>query len=128
MKETQRPDEANEEIRVAGALRRLAAETRPPRPLPTAGQLWWRAEVVRRLVGKPEEEVSRSLRPALWGEIAGIALGLLVLLGFLGLQASDLLEPLSRRLAAGDLLPLALLGLVPLAAASLLGFLLTRRV
>jgi hypothetical protein len=126
MTEAERSDERNEELRVAGALRRLAAETRPPRPLPTAGQLWWRAEVIRRLVGKPEEEVRRSLRPALWGEMAGLALGLVVLLGFIGLQASDLLEPLGRRIAAGDLRPLVLLGLLPLAAASLLGLLVRR--
>lgn len=112
---------------MADALRRLAAETRPPRPLPTAGQLWWRAEVVRRLVEKPDEEAGRQLRPAVWGETAGIALGLALLLGFLSLQAPALLEHVGRRITGGDFLPLALLGLVPLAVASLLGLLFARR-
>jgi hypothetical protein len=127
MSDTLRPDEKDEDLRVADALRRLAAETRPPRPLPPAGQLWWRAEVVRRLIAKPEDEAARRLRPAVWGEMAGIVLGLAVLLGFLSLQAPALLEPLGRRLAGGDLLPVALLGLLPLAAASFLGFLFVRR-
>jgi hypothetical protein len=117
----------DDETRLADALRRLAAETRPARPLPTAAQLWWRAEVVRRLVGKSWGESRQELRPAQWGEMAGIALGLAVLLGFLGLQAPALLETLGRRMASGDLLPLALLGLVPLAAASLVGLFFARR-
>ncbi|HEY7215414.1 MAG TPA: hypothetical protein VIC28_12340 [Thermoanaerobaculia bacterium] len=125
MSDTLRPDD--DELRVAGALRQLAARTRSTRPLPTAGQLWWRAEVVRRLVAKPEEETARKLRPALWGERAGIALGLAVLLGFLSLQAPAILEPLWKRMVLGGLPSVALLGLAPLAAASLLGLLFARR-
>lgn len=127
MREAPHSDGRDDELRVANAMRRLAAETRPPRPLPTAGQLWWRAEVVRRLVAKPDREADRKLRPAVWGETAGVALGLAVLLGFFSLQTPALLEQLGRRIAVGDLLPLALLGLVPLAAASLMGLLLARR-
>ncbi len=119
------PEERDEELQVADALRRLAAETRPPRPLPAAGHIWWRAEIVRRLVEKPDKEVERRLRPAVWGETAGIALGLALLLGFSGLQAPALLETLGR-LAVGDVL--TVLGLVPLAAASVLGLLLARRI
>ncbi len=122
------PDERDDELQVTHALRQLAAATRPPRPLPTAGQLWWRAEVVRRLVGKPGDEAGRELRPAVWGEIVGIACGLAALFGFFSLQASALLEPLGRQIALGDLLPVALIGLVPLATASLLGALLARRI
>ena len=119
------PEERDEELQVTDALRRLAAETRPPRPLPTAAHIWWRGEIVRRLVEKPDKEVERRLRPAVWGETAGIALGLALLLGFSGLQASALLETLGR-LAVGDVL--TVLGLVPLAAASVLGLLLARRI
>ncbi|HKI06373.1 MAG TPA: hypothetical protein VKK31_30620 [Thermoanaerobaculia bacterium] len=127
MRETLHPDE-REEAQVAGALRQLAAETRPPHPLPTAGQLWWRAEVVRRLVRKPDEEADRALRPAVWGGMAGVVFGLAMLLSFLSRWSTDLLEPLGRRVALGDPLPVALAGLLlPLAAGLLLALLLARR-
>lgn len=127
MREEPLPGERDMDLKVAEALRQLAAETRPPRSLPTAGQIWWRAEVVRRLIEKPDREARRILRPAVWGETVGIALGLAVLLGFFSLQAPALLETLGRRITLGDLLPLVLFGLVPLATASLLGLLLARR-
>jgi hypothetical protein len=54
-----------ETLRVAGGLRRAAAEEPPPR-LPTAAQLWWRARIVRRLSGgDPRKE--RATRPLAWG-------------------------------------------------------------
>jgi hypothetical protein len=128
MREDFHPDEPEEALQVAGALRKLAAETRPPHPLPTAGQLWWRAEVVRRLVRKPDEEAARALRPAAWGGMAGIVFGLAVLLRFFTLGAPALLESLGRQIAHGDFLPLAVFaGLAPLAAAVLLGLFLGRR-
>lgn len=109
---------------VQAALRKLAAESRPPKTLPTAGQLWWRAEVARRLAG-PQAE--REIRPAVWGQTVGIALAVLVLLLFFSLQASALLGLLAGREGpAGTLLKMAV-GLLPLAALSLLGFLLTRQ-
>jgi len=111
-----------EERQIASALRQLAAETRPPHPLPTAGQLWWRAEVGRRLAGKADGRVDQALRPATWGQRAGLA----VLLVFFTLQAPALLESLGRRIDLGAPLPLVLAGLLPLAAGLLLG-LLTRR-
>ena len=112
----------DEERQIASALRQLAAETRPPHPLPTAGQLWWRAEVARRLAGKTDGRVDRALRPATWGQRAGLA----VLLVFFTLQAPALLDSLGRRIDLGAPLPLVLAGLLPLAAGLLLG-LLTRR-
>lgn len=109
---------------VRAALRRLAAETRPQGPLPTAAQLWWRAEVVRRLIGNPGE---REVRPAVWGQVVGIVLAVLVLLLFFSFQASSLLGLLAGRDdPAGVLLKIAM-GLLPLAAISLVGFLLARR-
>jgi hypothetical protein len=126
MSEALPPDEPDEALQVAGALRKLAAETRPPRPLPAAGQLWWRAEVVRRLVEK-QEVAERELRPAIWSELAGVVLAVAVLLLFFGLQASSFLSALGQRKAFGGILPTALMVLLPLAAASLAGLLLGRR-
>ncbi len=113
-------------IRVAGALRELAALSRPTGPLPTAGQLWWRAEVVRRLAGNPGE---REIRPAVWTELVGIAVAFTVLLLFVTLQASSLLGLLGGRGAPDSILvKLMVVGLLPLAVAGLMGFLLARRV
>jgi len=126
MSEALPPDERDEAVQVAGALRQLAAETRPPRPLPAAGQLWWRAEVVRRLVEK-QEVAERGLRPAVWGELAAVVLAVCVLLLFFGLQASAFLSALGRREAIGGIPPMAMMALLPLAAASLVGLLLGRR-
>jgi hypothetical protein len=127
MREVPRPDERDEELQVAGALRQLAAETRPPHPLPTAGQLWWRAEVIRRLVEKPDQAAGRELRPARWGEVTGITFALVMLLGFFSLQAPAVLEPLWQRMVLGGPRTVAILGLVPLVATSLMGLLLARR-
>jgi hypothetical protein len=112
----------DEELQIANALRQLAAETRPPHPLPTAGQIWWRAEVARRLAGKPDGRVDRALRPATWGQRAGLA----VLLAFFALEVPALLESLGQRIVLGAPLPLVLAGLLPLAAAVLLGLLARR--
>ena len=111
-------------LRVAGALRELAAGSRPQGPLPTAGQLWWRAEVVRRLVGNPGE---REVQPAVWGEVVGVVLAVLVLLFFFSFQASSLLDLLAGREDPGGVLLKMALSLLPLAAVSLVGFLLARR-
>lgn len=69
-----------EALRVAGGLRRLAAEERPPR-LPTAAQVWWRAQIVSRLAGR-EAEIERATRPLAWG------LGIGALAAFLGIAAA----------------------------------------
>lgn len=115
-----------EALRVAGALRELAAQSRPKGSLPTAGQLWWRAEVVRRLGGNPGE---REVRPAVWAELVGVAVAFTVLLLFVTLQASSLLGLLGGQEAVdGVLTKLLVVGLLPLAVAGLMGFLLARRV
>jgi hypothetical protein len=93
-------------------LRRLARETRPERPLASAGEIWWRAEVIRRLVER-ENAVQEAERPLLWGQILGL---FLVLLGLLALFVSRQPQFLALLFA---------LGLTPLAA--LLAFLLLRR-
>ena len=100
------------EQEIQNGLRQLARETRPAKPLPTAEQLWWRAEVIRRLVSR-EEAVRKAERPLLWSQAAGL---LLVLLGLLFFLVSR--EP--RFLAV-----LFALGLAPLAA--LLAFFFLRR-
>jgi len=60
------------------ALRQLARETRPSNPLPDAAQLWWRAEVIRRLVAR-EDAARKAERPLLWGRAAALVLILLSL-------------------------------------------------
>jgi hypothetical protein len=119
-------ESCREALRVVGALRELAVLSRPSRPLPTAGQLWWRAEVVRRLAGNQGE---REIRPAVWAELVGIAIAFTVLLLFVTLQASSLVGLLDGRGALeGTLVKLLVVGLLPLAVAGLMGFLLARRV
>ncbi len=109
---------------VRAALRKLAAESRPQGQLPTAGQLWWRAEVVRRLVGNPGE---REVQTAVWGEVVGIVLAVLVLLFFFSFQASSLLGLLAGRDDPAGVLLKVGMSLLPLAAVSLVGFLFARR-
>jgi hypothetical protein len=114
-----------EALRVASALRELAAQSRPPGPLPTAGQIWWRAEVVRRLSGNPGE---REIRPAVWAELVGVAVAFTVLLLFVTLQASSLMGLLAGPGPSGGVLvKLLVAGLLPLVVAGLMGFLLVRR-
>ena len=87
-------------------LRQLARETLPPKPLPEAGWLWWRAEVIRRLVAR-EEASWQAERPLLWSQAAGLLLvlaGLLVFLvsrepRFLALFLAIGLTPLTTLLA-----------------------------
>jgi hypothetical protein len=57
--------------RLEEQLRALAAETLPPRPLPSAGAIWWRAEVIRKLTAT-QEAAARAARPARWGRLAGL--------------------------------------------------------
>lgn len=70
------------EQEIRDSLRRLARETRPGKPLATAGELWWRAEVIRRLVSR-EKAVQEAERPLLWGQAAGLLLVLLGVVAFL---------------------------------------------
>ena len=119
-------ESCREALRVAGALREIAALSRPTGPLPTAGQLWWRAEVIRRLAGNPGE---REIRPAVWADLVGIAIAFTVLLIFVTLQGSSLAGLFAGREALDSVLvKLLVVGLLPLAVAGLMGFLLARRV
>ncbi|HWM93248.1 MAG TPA: hypothetical protein VN493_20970 [Thermoanaerobaculia bacterium] len=70
-----------QENRLQEGLRQLARETRPAKPLPSAEQIWWRAEVIRRLVSR-EEAARRAERPLLWSQAAGFVLVLVGLLSF----------------------------------------------
>lgn len=62
-----------EELGVARWLRVVARET-PPRPLPSASQLWWKAQIIRRLVEQESltDRATRPLRLTQW-----ISLGIL---------------------------------------------------
>ena len=85
----------DEDIR--NGLRQLARETRPEKPLATAGELWWRAEVIRRLVSR-EKAVQEAERPLLWGKALGL---LLVILGLLSFFVSREPRFLATLLAVG---------------------------
>lgn len=100
--------------KVARFLRAVAQDTRPPRPLPAAGQIWWRAQIIRRLTEK-EKEVARVLRPLRWAERAVLALcgvGAVFLVSWLTLHAAqaDAEEPWRLLLTVATGAPL--LGLV----------------
>jgi hypothetical protein len=89
-------------FRLEEALRQLARETRPEKPLPSAEQLWWRAEVIRRLVSR-DEAVRQAEKPLLWSQAAGL---FLVLAGLLFSFVSKDLQFLVISFAVG-LMPLA---------------------
>lgn len=61
------------EQEIQEGLRQLARETRPTKPLPSAEQIWWRAEVIRRLVSR-EEAALKAERPLLWSQAVGLFL------------------------------------------------------
>ncbi len=69
------------EQEIQDGLRQLARETRPEKPLATAGELWWRAEVIRRLVSR-EKAVQEAEKPLLWGKAVGLLLVILAVLSF----------------------------------------------
>lgn len=94
------------EQEIQEALRQLARETRPAKPLPSAEQIWWRAEVIRRLVSR-EEAALKAERPLLWSQAAGLFLVVMALLSlfiageprFLALLFAIVLAPLTALLA-----------------------------
>jgi hypothetical protein len=91
---------------IQNGLRQLAKETRPTKPLPSAEQIWWRAEVIRRLVSR-EEAARQAEKPLLWSQAAGLFLVVAALLSlfiigeprFLALLFALVLAPLSALLA-----------------------------
>jgi hypothetical protein len=82
---------------IQNGLRQLARETRPDKPLATAGELWWRAEIIRRLVSR-EKAVQEAERPLLWGKAVGL---LLVIVGLLAFFVSREPRFLATLLAVG---------------------------
>ncbi|MCP4654625.1 MAG: hypothetical protein GY856_04305 [bacterium] len=70
-----------ETLQVAGSLRRLAAGDQPR--LPSAGQIWWKAEIIRQLTER-DEQIRKATRPILWGQAIGlVVLGAAFLLAVL---------------------------------------------
>lgn len=65
--------------RIEEGLRQLASQTRPAKPLPSAEQLWWRAEVIRRLVER-DRAIQQAEKPLLWSQAAGLFLVIVALL------------------------------------------------
>ncbi|HSF42773.1 MAG TPA: hypothetical protein VLT87_23410, partial [Thermoanaerobaculia bacterium] len=115
-------EDCRETFRVARSLSALARETRPAHSLPSAGQLWWRAEVVRKLLeqqgGAPDP---KAIRPAFWGEAIGIAFAVAVLILFVSVEGAKWLGSASGN---NSLLWIAAaLALAPLGVLALLGLL-----
>jgi hypothetical protein len=94
------------EREIQEGLRQLARETRPAKPLPSAEQIWWRAEVIRRLVAR-EEAARQAERPLLWSQVVGLVLVVAALLSlfisgeprFLALLFAIIVAPLTALLA-----------------------------
>lgn len=117
-------EDCRETFRVARGLSALAHETRPGHPLPTAGQLWWRAEIVRKLLEQQGFPDSKAIRPALRAEAAGVAFAVLVLTLFVGFEGAELLGRATESASQSGILWIAAaLALVPLAVLALLGLL-----
>lgn len=106
---------------VATRLRELAA-SEGPASLPGAGQIWWRAEVVRRLTAE-SERAERAARPAMWGMMLGLlAAAGGVVLGLVFGAERLLAGALPASATAGELLPIAfVLGSIPLLLLFLVG-------
>ena len=91
---------------IQNGLRQLARETRPIKPLPSAEQIWWRAEVIRRLVSR-DEAARQAERPLLWSQAAGLFLVVASLLSlfvygeprFLALLFAIVVAPLTALVA-----------------------------
>lgn len=117
-------EDCRETFHVARSLSALAHETRPGHALPSAGQLWWRAEVVRKLLEKQGSPDSKALRPALWGQAAGVAFAVMVLLLFVSFEGAEFLGRAAESGSGSVLLWIAVaLALAPLAVLALLGLL-----
>lgn len=117
-------EDCRDTYRVAQGLSALARETRPAHALPSAGQLWWRAEIVRKLLEQQGAADPKAIRPALWGEAAGVAFAVLVLTLFVGFEGAELLGRATESASRSGLLGIAAaLALVPLAVLALLGLL-----
>jgi hypothetical protein len=94
------------EQEIQEGLRQLAKQTRPINPLATAGELWWRAEVIRRLVSR-EKAARQAERPLLWSQAVGLFLVVASLLSlfiygeprFLALLFAIVVAPLTALLA-----------------------------
>lgn len=106
---------------VAARLRELAT-SEGPAGLPTAGQIWWRAEVVRRLTAE-SETAEQAARPAIWGMTLGLLMAAGALVLGLTFGAGRLLTGLLPASGApGDLLPIVfVLGSIPLVLLLLVG-------
>ncbi len=123
MRDSDRSDEAT----IARWLQQAAREeshANRGRRLPSASQLWWKAQILRKLAVR-DELAERATRPARWSQWAGLGLACLMLAFFTAWFGYDLLagidpETLNRAasaplalvflLVAGTLVPLLAFG------------------
>ncbi len=75
----------DEELAVARWLQGVAHST-PPRPLPSASQLWWKAQIIRRLVERESlaDRVTRPLRLTQWLSLGILSIVFALVLTWLG--------------------------------------------
>lgn len=104
-----------EEADVARWLRRAALQEPPEshgRRLPSASQLWWKAQIIRRLVER-DRLAEQATRPARWSQWAGLGLVCLLLTFLSAWLGSDLLMKLdSETLSQAVSGPRGLVGLL----------------
>jgi hypothetical protein len=96
-----------EEAHVAAWLRQAAEQESVAvrgRRLPSAGHLWWKAQIIRRLVER-DRMAERATRPVRWSQWAGLGLACLLLTLFAAWLGFDLLSQLDaealRQAASG---------------------------
>lgn len=70
--------EEPETLRLAGWLQDQAAAEPPPN-LPTSSQIWWRAQILRRL-SEPDPSTVRATRPVLWTTAIGVIIAFVTVL------------------------------------------------
>ena len=80
------------------------------RSLPTAGHLWWKAQIIRRLVER-DRLAERVTRPARWSQWLGLGIGCLLLTSFTAWLGYDLLSGFAPLMSSASA-PSALVGLV----------------
>lgn len=73
---TQDSMNTHDALNIEDGLRRLAQETRPSHRLPEAGDIWWRAEIIRRWVAR-DDAAREAERPLLWGRALAFILAFL---------------------------------------------------
>lgn len=113
-----------EAVTVTRWLGDVATLTSRRTTLPSAESIWWRAQVVRKLLDRDEKEVRRT-RPLAWIQIGGVTLAALTVLSIFlsgNLMASGLVETLTGLVGGSGVAVLAIAAVVSLATGALVAW------